>query len=85
MVPVQAIGFEDLAKRVAAQDERGAAYAAKLRELDGTVNAIKQRLELKTATQLAELKQRHRHNVQRMLQVRGAVCLVACVPRPQAC
>ena len=81
LVPVQAVGFEDLAKRVAAQDERGAAYAAKLRELDASVNTVKQHLELRTATQLAELKQRHRHNVQRMLNVRPPPRLD--VPGPQ--
>jgi len=70
MVPVQAVGFEGLAKRVAAQDEMAAVYAAKLEELEATINTVKRNLELSTGLQLAELKQRHVQNMQRMLHVR---------------
>jgi len=88
MVPVQAVGFEGLAKRAAAQDEMAAVYATKLEELEATINTVKRNLELSTGLQLAELKQRHVQNMQRMLHVRrhggpGCTPLPATLTRPR--
>ena len=71
MVPVQAVGFDGLVQRMNQQDERNAMYLTKLTELETTLTTVKQDLDVKTSTQLAELQHRHRLTAQRMLHVRS--------------
>ncbi|KAI8612109.1 nucleoporin complex subunit 54-domain-containing protein [Chytriomyces sp. MP71] len=73
MVPVLAVGFEDLKKRVSEQDAMSDMHKAKLEELAERLNAIERKHYLETTVKLEEYKRRHVELSQRVLSMMKTV------------
>ncbi|ORY49622.1 hypothetical protein BCR33DRAFT_713943 [Rhizoclosmatium globosum] len=67
MVPVLAIGFEDLKKRISHQDQMSEMHKAKLTELAEMLNTIERKHYLETVVKLDEYKRRHVELTHRVL------------------
>ncbi|KAI8835522.1 nucleoporin complex subunit 54-domain-containing protein [Chytridium lagenaria] len=59
MVPVLAVGFADIKKRIQQQDVVGEAHKAKLRELAAQLEKIERKHYLETTAKLEEYKRQH--------------------------
>ncbi|KAJ3061139.1 hypothetical protein HDU98_002960 [Podochytrium sp. JEL0797] len=73
MVPVLAVGFEDLKKRIAHQDKMSELHKAKLEELANWTNTIERKHHLDTVIKLEEYKRRHVELSQRVLSMMRTV------------
>ncbi|KAJ3127382.1 hypothetical protein HK101_005585, partial [Irineochytrium annulatum] len=69
MVPVLAVGFEDIKKRIAQQDEANRAHRAKLEEIDSKLDSLERKHQLETTVKLDEFRRRHTELARRVLFV----------------
>ncbi|KAI8369271.1 nucleoporin complex subunit 54-domain-containing protein [Radiomyces spectabilis] len=68
MVPALAVGFEDLKKRIDAQENQSAAHKAKLTDIETKIKRLQQKEMQDTYTKLSEYKRRHMDLAQRFLK-----------------
>ncbi|KAI9324000.1 nucleoporin complex subunit 54-domain-containing protein [Obelidium mucronatum] len=73
MVPVLAIGFEDLKKRINHQEQMSNIHKGKLDELAEWLNTIERKHYLETVVKLEEYKRRHVELSQRVLSMMRTV------------
>jgi nuclear pore complex protein Nup54 len=68
-VPVLAVGFTDLQKRVSLQQAQVNAYRVRMHEINNKLNELSTRHDLYTTVKIAEMKTRHAKIVQRTLSL----------------
>jgi nuclear pore complex protein Nup54 len=68
-VPVLAIGFNDLQKRVALQESQVAAYRQRMHEINSKLDELTTRHDLYTSVKVQEMKTRHSKLSQRTLSL----------------
>ncbi|ORX59013.1 hypothetical protein DM01DRAFT_321329, partial [Hesseltinella vesiculosa] len=68
MVPVRAVGFQDLLKRINNQDEQSNMHKAKTEELKQRYERVQHEFELKTVSRVEEYRRRHIYQTQRLIQ-----------------
>lgn len=66
-IPVLAIGFSDLQKRAALQENQVAAYRGRMHEINNKLDELGTRHDIYTTVKSAEIKNRHRKLVHRTL------------------
>ena len=69
MVPVIAIGFSDLKKRIDSQDQQTQAHVLKILEMQTEAEAIERKHQLETTPKLREYKRRQAAIAHKLLQV----------------
>ena len=69
MVPALAVGFDDLKKRMEAQNDMTEMQRIKLEEIEAKMSQITQFHMLQTASKVREFKRRHIQLAQRVLAV----------------
>lgn len=69
MVPVLAIGFSDLKKRIDSQDQQTQAHLLKLSEMQTEAESIERKHQLETTPKLREYKRRQAAIAHKLLQV----------------
>ncbi|KAG0222418.1 hypothetical protein BGW41_006009 [Actinomortierella wolfii] len=67
MIPVQAVGFEDLKKRMESQDEMSLMQKEKLQEIERRMDELMKHHLIQTASRVREFKRRHIQLSQRVL------------------
>lgn len=68
-IPVLAVGFADLQKRVALQDNQVVAYRTRMHEINNKLDELSTRHDIYTTVKAAEIKNRHRKLVHRTLSL----------------
>jgi nuclear pore complex protein Nup54 len=69
MVPVVAIGFSDLKKRIDSQEQQTQAHVLKISEMQVEADAIERKHQLETTPKLREYKRRQAAIAHKLLQV----------------
>ncbi|KAF7725730.1 hypothetical protein EC973_009448, partial [Apophysomyces ossiformis] len=69
MVPVLAVGFEDILKRIDIQEKHGDLQKSKIQELEARLTTIQQKFTLGTLIKLEEHRRRHMILTQRLIRV----------------
>jgi hypothetical protein len=69
MVPTQAIGFQDIEKRMEAQNLQSQAHKAKLQEIDQRIKKLQETTLLENAAKLIEAKRHCMEVTQRVIKV----------------
>ncbi|KAJ3416118.1 hypothetical protein HDV05_003087 [Chytridiales sp. JEL 0842] len=69
MVPVLAVGFDDIKKRIAQQESVSNIHKAKLEELSDQLDKIERKHYLETTVKLEEYKRRHVELAHRVLKI----------------
>ncbi|KAG0170046.1 hypothetical protein DFQ28_002635 [Apophysomyces sp. BC1034] len=69
MVPVLAVGFEDILKRIDIQEKHGDLHKSKVQELEGRLTTVQQKFTLGTLIKLEEHRRRHMILTQRLIRV----------------
>ncbi|KAJ3329452.1 hypothetical protein HDU76_007887 [Blyttiomyces sp. JEL0837] len=73
MVPVLAVGFEDLKKRISQQDSCTMVHRSKLEDISEQLDSIERKHHLETATKVEEFKRRHAELAHRVLKIMSTV------------
>ncbi|KAI8335930.1 nucleoporin complex subunit 54-domain-containing protein [Chlamydoabsidia padenii] len=68
MVPTQAIGFQDIEKRMEAQNLQSQAHKAKLQEIDEKIKKLQETTLLENANKLVEAKRQYMEVTQRVIK-----------------
>lgn len=76
-VPVLAVGFTDLEKRVKQQDEQVNAYRMRMHEINEKLVELSNRHDLHTTVKLLEMRERHAKLARRALQIAVAIQLLS--------
>lgn len=79
LVPVLAIGFDDILKRMEIQSKQLELHQEKLRETADRLASVQRQYELGTLVKLEEHKRRHTEFTQRLLRVSFTIfCMWKC-------
>lgn len=76
MVPAIAIGFEGVKKRISEQSKQTSAHEAKLKELAGNIENLRQKHLLETTGKLEEYRRRHLDLAHRTLRIMKQVYIL---------
>lgn len=74
MVPVLAVGFDDILKRMEIQSKQVDLHQEKLKETRERLNTVQRQYALGTLVKLEEHKRRHTYLAQRLLRVSTFFC-----------
>ena len=72
-VPVLAVGFGDLKKRVTLQEQQVVAYRHRMHEIVSKLTELNQHHSINTNTKIEESKRRHARLLQRLINVAGKI------------
>ncbi|KAI8343612.1 nucleoporin complex subunit 54-domain-containing protein [Chlamydoabsidia padenii] len=76
MVPVLAVGFEDVLKRMNIQDQQSELHKEKLEEIDQRLETVRRKYELGSRARLEEHKRRHADLTQRVIRLLRTVQVI---------
>ncbi|SAM07789.1 hypothetical protein [Absidia glauca] len=76
MVPVLAVGFEDVLKRMNIQDQQSELHKEKLEELDQRLETVQRKYDLASQARLDEHKRRHADLTQRVIRLLRVVQVI---------